>query len=138
MRNLILSVVTVFSLVACGQTAEKSSASQEATEVVKATVSINDAEAKMKEANVLIIDVRTPDEFKQGHIEGAQNINVLDATFKEKVAQLNKDQAVVVYCRSGSRSAKAQGIMANMGFIETYNMQGGIMAWLAKNNKVVQ
>jgi rhodanese-related sulfurtransferase len=141
MRSLVIALVSALSLSACGQNKEAASTNQEVegtTAVINATITIDEAEAKMKNPEVLILDVRTPDEFNQGHIEGAKNINVLDKTFGEKLAELTQDQVVVVYCRSGSRSAKAQGIMVEQGFTETYNVQGGIMAWQAKGKKVVK
>ena len=142
MRSIVIVLVSALSLSACGQNKEAASTNQETegtTAVVNATITIDEAEAKLENPEVLILDVRTPKEFSQGHIEGAKNINVLDNnSFYDKVAELSQNQAVVVYCRSGSRSAKAQAIMVEQGFTETYNVRGGIMAWQAKGKKVVK
>lgn len=76
-----------------------------------------------------LIDVRTVDEFKEGHLKNAQNICVTDGDFEENVAKLDKDQPVYLYCRSGKRSAKAAEILKDLGFKEIYDMDGGILNW---------
>ena len=80
----------------------------------------------------VILDVRTPAEFTQGHIPGAVNINVKDGTFVRKVSELDKNSPVYVYCRSGVRSAKAVELLKNEGFTKIYNLRGGIQAWTQK------
>lgn len=80
--------------------------------------------------DVLVIDVRTPDEIAQGYIAGADYfINIYDKNFKEKANALDKDKTYIVYCRSGARSANAIKQMNEMGFKHLYNLTGGIMAW---------
>ena len=77
---------------------------------------------------VQLIDVRTPEEFSEGHIPGAINIDVKGEGFDEKVAQLDKSQPVAIYCRSGSRSKLAAERMANAGFKVT-ELSEGILSW---------
>src|SRR5690606_33984294 len=79
---------------------------------------INPGSAKRKlKKDVIVLDVRTADEYKSGHIEGAVNIDVLDSTtFLNRIAKLEKDKTYLVYCRSGKRSANASTIMLNNGF----------------------
>lgn len=80
-------------------------------------------------SDVVLLDVRTPDEFAQGHIEGAVNINIKDDNFMSQANELiSTDKTVAVYCRSGKRSAKAAGMLAEAGF-KVVNLKGGIMAW---------
>lgn len=83
-----------------------------------------------------LIDVRTVDEFKEGHLKNAQNICVTDGDFEENVAKLDKDQPVYLYCRSGKRSAKAAEILKDLGFKEIYDMDGGILNWKSENLEV--
>lgn len=78
-----------------------------------------------------IIDVRTKSEFESGHIEGAQHMDVQSLEFTEKVAGLNKDKTVFVYCLSGGRSSAAANQLQSMGFKSIINLQGGILAWNA-------
>lgn len=76
-----------------------------------------------------ILDVRTPEEVSEGHINGSVNIDFYDERFAEKIKPLPKDKEVYVYCRSGGRSAKAAIILQNNGFTKVYNLEGGIIAW---------
>ena len=78
----------------------------------------------------VLIDVRTPEEFKEGHLKGAINIDVKDSeNFKKKALEVvPKDKTVMVYCRSGKRSATAAGILATEGYF-VFNLEGGILAW---------
>lgn len=76
----------------------------------------------------LLVDVRTPDEFASGHIEGAVNIP-LDA-LSSRLNEIPRDQPVVVYCRSGSRSAQAARLLSGAGYTQVRDL-GGITAWMA-------
>lgn len=78
--------------------------------------------------NVVIIDVRTPEEFNQEHIEDASNIDFYSDNFKDELNKLDKTRTYVIHCRSGSRSAQALEMMKQLGFREVYNM-GGIIQW---------
>jgi rhodanese-related sulfurtransferase len=90
------------------------------------------------EPGVIILDVRTPEEFNAGHIENAININVADSNFSSEVSKLDKNATVAVYCRSANRSAVATKEMAELGFTDMYDMQGGIIDWEAAGGPVVQ
>lgn len=83
----------------------------------------------------VVLDVRTADEFKSGHLPKAINANVMSSELTTKAAKLHKEKPVFVYCRSGARSATACKTLANLGFTEVYNMSGGIASW---NGKVVR
>lgn len=78
---------------------------------------------------IQLLDVRSQEEYKDGHIAGAKLIDVNDSTFIDKATvQLNKKKPVAVYCRSGRRSAKAANAMVKAGF-QVINLDGGILAW---------
>lgn len=79
--------------------------------------------------DLLLLDVRTPEEFKEGHLPGARNIDFLSDDFQQKIEELPKDQAVYLYCRSGNRSAKAASLLSEMGFPNTYDVEGGYLEW---------
>jgi|LakMenE01Jun11ns_1017448.scaffolds.fasta_scaffold9457029_1 phage shock protein E len=87
---------------------------------------------------VIILDVRTPEEFNAGHIANAININIADSNFSSEVSKLDKNATVAVYCRSANRSAVATNEMAELGFTDMYDMQGGIIDWEAAGGPVVQ
>ena len=72
-----------------------------------------------------ILDVRTPSEAASGKMKGAKVINYMSPDFSQKVSALPKDQAYLVYCRSGRRSAGAVAKMLQLGFAEVYNLRGG-------------
>lgn len=79
----------------------------------------------------VIIDVRTPGEFQGGHLANAQNYPINTTEFKKKVAGLDKNQPVFVYCLSGGRSNAAAQQMAAAGFTKVFDMAGGIIQWRA-------
>lgn len=86
-------------------------------------------EAVYGEDSLQVVDVRTPEEYDVSHLKNAQNICVTSDDFKEKVAKLDKEKPVYVYCKKGGRSAKAATILKEMGFTEVYDLQGGMMSW---------
>lgn len=80
--------------------------------------------------NTILLDVRTPQEYAQGFIEGAQNADYFNqADFIKHISALDKSQAVFLYCRSGNRSMKAARQLASLGFEKIYDLAGGYMAW---------
>jgi rhodanese-related sulfurtransferase len=86
-------------------------------------------EAKTQEPGVVILDVRTKEEFEEGHIANAININVESDTFLSQIAKLDKSKTYAVYCRSGRRSADAVAKMSNEEFISLANLNGGVIDW---------
>lgn len=68
-----------------------------------------------------IIDVRTQDEFKQGHLKGSINIDIYDSNFSSQISKLDKNSDYKVYCRSGNRSGQALEIMKKLGFTKVEN-----------------
>lgn len=89
-----------------------------------------------KRAQVVIVDVRRPDEFtgELGHVPSAQ-LMVLD-TLPERVTELPKDKTVVFVCRSGGRSARATALALENGYTEVYNLRGGMLYWNELNLEV--
>lgn len=80
------------------------------------------------DATAVVIDVRTPEEEVEGTIDGALNLNLMEAAFPAKVMDLDKSKTYYVYCRSGGRSATACQFMEKNG-LTAYNLKGGIQAW---------
>jgi rhodanese-related sulfurtransferase len=95
-------------------------------------------ELSLKQEEIILIDVRTPQEFEQGHLENSVNINIADRSFKEEVGKLDRSEPVYVYCKVGGRSAKAASILREMGFEEVYDLEGGIRNWEKSGMKVVK
>ncbi len=86
--------------------------------------------------DTILIDVRTPEEYKEGHIGGAILIDYKNANFSEKIKTLDKDKVYYIYCRSGHRSGNSRMIMNETGIKQVYDLQGGIMAWKAREYPV--
>ena len=79
----------------------------------------------------VILDVRTPDEFRGGHIPKAINIDLYSADFRSEIGKLDKNKKYLVYCRSGVRSAQASEIMRELGFKNIFNLLQGFNQWVA-------
>jgi phage shock protein E len=80
---------------------------------------------------LVVLDVRTPDEFAAGHLAGAVNLDFYGATFGDDLAALDTGAPYVLYCRRGNRSADAREMMRSLGFLEVHEIAGGIDAWVA-------
>lgn len=72
----------------------------------------------------VIIDVRTPDEYAEGHLDGAVNINLQSGSFEQQIAEQPLDGTYIVYCRTGNRSAQAVAIMTELGFTDVTDAGG--------------
>ena len=84
--------------------------------------------------SAIVIDVRTPEEFNQGHLRNSLNVNWFDENFEENLKIFNKDLPVFVYCLSGGRSSKANEKIQSLGFKNVYELDGGILEW--RKNKL--
>ena len=91
-------------------------------------LSPKDFKVKMSKSNVTILDVRTPDEFKAGHIDKATNIDVNGSQFEAQCNKLDKGKPVLVYCLAGKRSHTAAEILRKKGF-KVHELEGGTNAW---------
>lgn len=87
--------------------------------------------------NAQLIDVRTPEEYSEGHIENSKNIDYFSTTFDQDILVLDKTKPVIVYCRSGKRSGESSKILKKSGFITVYDMEGGILNWKEKGLEVI-
>ena len=83
-----------------------------------------------------LLDVRTRVEFRTGHIDHARLQDINQRNFARQVDKLDRNQPVLVYCRSGKRSHEAAVLLQQMGFREIIDLDGGIMAWEAANNDI--
>jgi phage shock protein E len=114
----LIAVVMLFA--SCGATQVKN---YKNVNVNKAEEIINTTE------EIVVLDVRTPQEFKDGHIENSINIDIFSNDFDAQIQELDKSKTYVVICRSGGRSANASNKMVTMGFDDIYNVEGGFIAW---------
>lgn len=87
--------------------------------------------------NFVLLDVRTPQEFKDGHLKNAINIDLNHTDFKNKLGLLDANKTFYVYCRSGKRSAAAAHKMKTLGFHTIYELDGGMLKWVEAGMQTV-
>jgi rhodanese-related sulfurtransferase len=77
----------------------------------------------------IVLDVRTPGEFRRGYIEGAVLMNYYDPDFAERFAALDRNLTILTYCHVGSRSSAVLALADELGFKRVFDLRGGIAAW---------
>ena len=128
MRRLTMLLATVaLLLAACGGTAT-TDAGLNLTSVTE----VADIVTSPPE-DLVVLDIRTPEEFAAGHLAGAINIDYYASDFESQLSGLDLDVPYVMYCNSGNRSGNTLPLMDSLGFSEVYELDGGIQAWLAAN-----
>ena len=85
---------------------------------------------KILEKEVVLLDVRTPNEISEGFIKDASALNYYDPDFARKLSLIQKDKPVLVYCKSGGRSSAAAKLLVDLGHNDVYNLSGGFMSWM--------
>jgi rhodanese-related sulfurtransferase len=88
-----------------------------------------EAKTMIDKGGIVVVDVRTPQEYSAGHLQGAILANVNDPNFEANIGKISKDKKVLVYCAAGGRSANASGKMSSMGWKNVWNMTGGYTSW---------
>ena len=118
-RPIFLLIISFVALSCNGQTPKN----------VKTIEAVTFAEKIAATPNAQILDVRTPEEYKSGHIDKAANVNWNGTDFVAKAAALDKTKPVFVYCKSGGRSKQAAAKLEELGFTTIYELQGGMLKW---------
>lgn len=117
--KLTLLIITAIFLTGCNTTEP-----YEETKI--STVSKQDFNIKLESGDYTLIDVRTPEEFQAGNIEGSKLIDFYNPNFEKNLEDLDKTKKYLIYCRSGSRSSKALTIFRELGFEEVHDLKNGI------------
>ena len=117
--RIAILVLLVFSITSCLKTK---------TEGVM-VLNPENFEQKIESSDVQLVDVRTPEEFAEGHIPNAINININGNDFVSETSKLDKNKPVMVYCKMGGRSAKAASSLKEHGFKDISDLDGGITSW---------
>lgn len=124
LKRVILCFIAIFSSIyICAQDSTK----------VK-SVTNSEFEKLIQSENVIILDVRTPKEFNEGHIPNALNIDYRSDDFLKNIKELNKNKTIAVYCRSGGRSKLAAKKLIDSGF-NVFELNKGIMNWSGEISK---
>lgn len=125
-KLIILSIAIALSAFSCTDTNQNE---------IK-VVSPEEMKTLLEMEDVQLVDVRTPEEYQSGYIEYSQNINFLSPTFEDDILNLDKSKPVLVYCKSGKRSAKCSKKLKAAGFVKIYDLEGGITKWKYKGNEI--
>ena len=133
-----MAALALFAGSGCPLRAEDSKhAPAAATAAVEINVSPDEAEKLLKEnPDIVVLDVRTDEEFKSGHIRGAKNLDFFSADFAKQLAALDKNKAYLVHCAGGGRSAKACKAMDAQKFTAIYHLNEGFNAWVKAGKPV--
>ena len=137
---LILTLCLSISVIACSNSNSQSEEIIEQEQNILKVVNedITKLEKLIEHQNGNILDVRTPEEWAEGIIDGALKINFYDDNFKTEVAKLDMNKTIYVYCKSGGRSANAADQILEMGFKKVINLEGGIKAWNKAGKQTVK
>jgi len=128
--KILLLAFVLISFMACGQ---KENVKSNGTNADQGSISlISPTDLNNANKDILLIDVRTPEEFASGHLENAVNMNYFDNDFAAQLKTLDKNKAVYLYCKSGRRSANAAEKLEDMGFVKIYDLEGGVVNWQSK------
>ena len=123
-------LVLSFSFISCAQ-----SSSAKKSDVISL---ISPQELNDKLGDIQLIDVRTPQEFADGYINGAKLVDYMSSDFMAKISKLDTTKVLYIYCRSGNRSGKAARKLEALGFPKVYDLQDGILNWNQSKMKVIK
>lgn len=102
-------------------------------------ISPNELKKRMaRQDDYVLLDVRTPEEVKDGYIDGAVNIDFKADDFETRISELDKSKTYYLYCASGVRSGKAATVMLDQGFNTVYSLNGGFNEWKKKKLPYIQ
>lgn len=124
--SVVLAGLLVATLSACGSSSGAKN------------LGVDEFAAQVATPGVITLDVRTPGEFMEGHIDGAINIDFESGNFENEIAALDPNATYAVYCRSGNRSGQAVKVMSGAGFTNLVNLDGGVIDWANAGQPLVQ
>ncbi len=143
-KNIAIVLIITISYTSCAKNTPKKqddnskiASTIQQTETTIRKVDTKTFQSETEGKKIQLVDVRTPKEFKSGHIENAVNVNIFDKQFMDKMAKFSKDEPVYVYCRSGGRSMKAAKKLQKNGY-NVVNLNGGMIGWANSKNKVIK
>ena len=139
---MLVIVGTLGVVTSCGSDDASSTSTMAATATTVgdfATISPQEASAVVAEppADLVVLDVRTPEEYAEGHLDGAVLVDFYDPDFADQLSQLDPAVPYLVYCRSGNRSGQTLTLMQQLGFASAADVDGGIVAWQSAGLPVV-
>ena len=142
MKTFSILFVTALLTVLAANAGAQPAKSQTKGETPSSASSVKNVEAEqaaklLKEnKKIVVLDVRTPEEFAAGHIAGATNLDFHNPDFEKKLSVLDKSKSYLVHCAAGGRSAKTRELMKKQQFQSIYHLEGGLKAWEKAGNPV--
>ena len=125
MKSLVLALITAVSVTAL------------AGEVIHVDAS-QAAKLIQHDKSIIVLDVRTADEFEEGHIANAKNIDFQEETFVGLVGKLDKNKPYLIHCAAGGRSTAALDVFEKLGFAKVHHLDGGLKAWVKAGQPVTK
>lgn len=119
----VIFILSVLYISACNLVSENSNDQYQTISANIANELINKHE---NDENIVLLDVRTPGEYSEGHLKNSILIDYHSGEFKDRLKELSRDKTYLLYCRSGNRSGKTMKIMRKLNFNKVYNVKGGI------------
>ncbi|PCI32790.1 MAG: hypothetical protein COB60_08785 [Flavobacteriaceae bacterium] len=137
-RHLLMYCLAFFSIAtsSCGQGKPASVIDSSGVEIKVNLIGAKAFNAGMQ--NQLLIDVRTPQEFKYGHIENAININFYSKNWLDNFEGFDKSEPVYVYCKSGNRSSYVSRKLIQTGFTQVFELKNGVTKWKKNGFQLVR
>lgn len=112
---------------------EKVTSTEEIQQIISSLNNVNQVD--LSNPNNVLIDVRTPEEYAEGHVPGAINLNVKDNNFGKKVSELDSTKNYYIYCRSGVRAKSAEAIMLENNLKKVHTFQDGMLTYEGETEK---
>ena len=129
MKNIPVIIVAFMLMILNGCLKDTSTKKDANLESVDAKAAYQIIQNNLNNPDFIIVDVRTPEEYSEGHINNSININYTSDKFGDQVKSLNRNKEYIIYCRSGRRSAEALKVFKDLGFKKIYNIKEGIVSW---------
>ncbi|WP_299213676.1 rhodanese-like domain-containing protein [uncultured Aquimarina sp.] len=129
-KTILTAVILSILLYSCKENNTKDTAVE--------LITVEEMDSLLEMEKVQLVDVRTPKEYAEGHIEGAINIDFSDENFETLISEVDKSKPVAVYCGRGGRSGKCSAYMKKAGFTKIYDLDGGITEWKYKGKVLVK
>ncbi|HAE17644.1 MAG: thiosulfate sulfurtransferase [Verrucomicrobiaceae bacterium TMED137] len=102
------------------------------------TVTVKQAVERMKKSSeIIVVDIRTPEEFAKGHIKKAINVNMNDKSFAKKLTKLDRTKTYLMHCRSGGRSTASLPVWNRLGFKNVLHLSSGTLGWVRAGQPLV-
>ena len=123
--SIVFALSLAFLTISCVNSQTNSVETVESSEIIE-NVDSKTFKESISGIKGTLLDVRTPEEWAEGIIKGAEKIDFYDDNFSKNIEKLDKSIPVFIYCRSGGRSSEAATILKEKGFSKVYNLEGGV------------